>query len=172
MSPLPQPGSRSQVFTVPGASGGSGLPGAKMKLDSLYTRLSFDDGKIPVGNVVVWDDAGFADAANHRFVIPAGQAGRYMVTARANLYPDGVATSGYTELSIRNGALSPAGDYDRTYNIWNEINIGELYPKCSVELVLAAGAILTLWVINSLDITLNVDTNIASGTYLALMKIG
>lgn len=156
----------------PAGGGGGSVASAKMYQGSEAIIAAFADAPLAVGDHVDWDDAGFV--SGDTFVIPAGMGGKYLIEGRGDFYPSGTPSSGYADLCITKGASWPGGRIDQsrlTYYDFLANGNDDIYLKCSIVVVLADGDVIGLHVSNSLDVTVKVDDDLPTGTYLAIMKL-
>lgn len=162
-----------QTFKTPAGGGGGGgsQKSAKMHLSTFGTTVATGDpdAKIPVGDVVDWDDwTGMVSGDD--FVVPTGEAGKFRIEARAYFLSSGATpTYAWFELSIR---PTGGGSYFDIVNVlFDELAVaGEGHPHAFAVLDLADGDTISLWAANFTDGDLSVN-NGALGAWLAITKL-
>lgn len=91
------------------AAGGSYIA-AQVRKNAVQATVTGTDTKITFA-VTVWDTGGLWDAANNRFVVPAGMAGKYRISARLLFASNAVGVR--IVMFVKNGGFADLYGYEK-----------------------------------------------------------
>lgn len=165
---IPSPGTTASGATVHqallninavagGGGGGGTVKSAKGRGTGADTITTFTEQKVTIGDNTLWDDWGTMVSGDD-FVVPTGQGGKFHVLGNCELAKSGGAspTTGWVELSIRDSAGTTF--YAKANVMYTAILISQSeFPLCSVDVALADGASVSLWVANNMDHSIDLD---------------